>query len=83
VKDAGKAREITLLLSGTPRASGDDVRMLKIVALGYLVKTLLVAIAWLVIPDLPQRAAAKARAVWTSVREGAQGRAASGGEATR
>jgi hypothetical protein len=40
---------------------------LKIVAVIYLVKTLLVGIAWLVVPDLPQRAMAKARETWTSV----------------
>jgi hypothetical protein len=40
---------------------------LKIVAVVYLVKTLLVGIAWLVIPDLPQRAMTKARETWTAV----------------
>lgn len=39
----------------------------KIVAVVYLVKTLLVGIAWLVIPDLPQRAMTKARETWTAV----------------
>jgi hypothetical protein len=37
---------------------------LKLVALGYVAKTVLIGIAWLAVPDLPQRAAAKARAVW-------------------
>ena len=40
---------------------------LKIVAIVYLVKTLLVGIAWLVMPDLPQRAMTMARETWTSV----------------
>jgi hypothetical protein len=40
---------------------------LKIVAVVYLVKTLLVGIAWLVIPDLPQRAMTMARETWTAV----------------
>ena len=40
---------------------------LKIVAVVYLVKTLLVGIAWLVVPDLPQRAITKARETWTAV----------------
>ena len=40
---------------------------LKIVAVVYLVKTLLIGIAWLVVPDLPERAMAKARETWTAV----------------
>jgi hypothetical protein len=40
---------------------------LKIVAIVYLVKTLLVGIAWLMVPDLPQRAMTKAREAWTAV----------------
>jgi hypothetical protein len=40
---------------------------LKIVAIVYLVKTLLVGIAWLVMPDLPQRAMTMARETWSSV----------------
>jgi hypothetical protein len=31
-------------------------RTLKLIALGYAVKTLLVGIAWVLIPDLPDRA---------------------------
>ena len=37
---------------------------LKIIAVVYLVKTLLVGIAWLVVPDLPQRAMTKAREIF-------------------
>lgn len=44
-------------------------RTLKIVALSYLLKTLLVGIAWVAIPDLPARASAKAREVWTAIFE--------------
>jgi hypothetical protein len=40
---------------------------LKIVAIVYVVKTLLVGIAWLMIPDLPERAMIKARETWTAV----------------
>ena len=40
---------------------------LRLVAVVYLVKTLLVGIAWLVVPDLPQRAMTKARETWTAV----------------
>jgi len=44
-------------------------RTLKIVALTYVVKTLLVGIAWIAIPDLPARASAKAREVWSAIFE--------------
>ncbi len=40
---------------------------LKIVAVVYLVKTLLVGIAWLIVPDLPERALTKVRQTWTAV----------------
>ena len=40
---------------------------LKIVAIVYVVKTLLVGIAWLIVPDLPQRAMTKVRETWTAV----------------
>lgn len=42
-------------------------RILKIVALTYLVKTLLLGIAWVAIPDLPVRASARAREVWSAI----------------
>jgi hypothetical protein len=44
-------------------------RTLKIVALSYLLKTLLVGIAWIAIPDLPERAQAKVRQIWSAVLE--------------
>ena len=44
--------------------------LLKIIAVIYLVKTLLVGIAWLFVPDLPQRAMTKARETWVSISEG-------------
>jgi hypothetical protein len=40
------------------------VKFLKIVAVSYLVKTLLVGVAWLFIPDLPTRAVDLARRTW-------------------
>ncbi len=42
-------------------------RILKVLVVTYAVKTLLVGIAWLAVPDLPQRAADKARQTWTWV----------------
>ena len=42
-------------------------KALKIVALTYVIKTVLVGIAWLVVPDLPQRAMARARQTWARV----------------
>ena len=42
-------------------------RALKLMAAGYLVKTLLLGAAWLIVPHLPQRATAKARQAWTRV----------------
>lgn len=44
-------------------------RTLKILALSYLLKTLFVGIAWLMVPDLPERAGAKARAFWSAAFE--------------
>ena len=37
---------------------------LRMVAVVYAVKTLLVGIAWLMIPDLPQRAATHVKQTW-------------------
>lgn len=42
-------------------------RSLKILAWSYLIKTLIVGIAWLVVPDLPQRAADRIREAWSRV----------------
>lgn len=39
-------------------------RTLKLMAIGYAVKTLVFGAAWLVIPDLPQRALLTARQAW-------------------
>jgi hypothetical protein len=39
-------------------------RMLRTLAVVYAVKTLLVGLAWLVIPDLPQRADTHVRETW-------------------
>jgi hypothetical protein len=40
------------------------MKTLKIVALGYVVKTLLVGVAWIFIPDLPSRTMTVARRAW-------------------
>jgi hypothetical protein len=45
-------------------------RLLKLLVLGYAVKTLLLGLAWLMVPDLPARAASKARQAWTAVAGG-------------
>ena len=42
-------------------------KTLKLIALGYVVKTVLVGLAWLAIPDLPQRAMDMARQTWVRV----------------
>ncbi|HEY7511531.1 MAG TPA: hypothetical protein VIG50_14815 [Vicinamibacteria bacterium] len=42
-------------------------KTLKLIALGYVVKTALVGLAWLAIPDLPQRAMDMARETWVRV----------------
>jgi hypothetical protein len=42
-------------------------RTLKLIALGYAVKTLLFGVAWLIVPDLPARAANKARQTWAAM----------------
>jgi hypothetical protein len=42
-------------------------RTLKLIAISYAVKTLIFGVAWLVIPDLPQRARAMAVDTWTWV----------------
>ena len=39
-------------------------RMLRTLAVVYAVKTVLVGIAWLAIPDLPERAATHVRETW-------------------
>ena len=42
-----------------------DRRTVKLIALGYVVKTVLFGAAWLVIPDLPARSLDVARRTWT------------------
>jgi len=37
---------------------------LRLVAVVYAVKALLIGIAWLVVPDLPERAASQVRQTW-------------------
>jgi hypothetical protein len=49
-------------------------KTLKLIALGYVVKTALVGLAWLAIPDLPERAVAMARETWSRVTAETPGR---------
>ena len=39
-------------------------RTLKLIAIGYVIKTVAFGAAWLVVPDLPQRAMDTARQAW-------------------
>jgi hypothetical protein len=39
-------------------------KALRLLAVIYAVKTLLIGIAWLVVPDLPERAASQVRQTW-------------------
>ena len=39
-------------------------RALRLLAVVYAVKTLLIGIAWLIVPDLPDRAATQVRETW-------------------
>jgi len=39
-------------------------RALKVIAIAYVVKTVVLGAAWLVVPDLPQRAMDTARQAW-------------------
>jgi hypothetical protein len=57
-------------------------RTLKLIAIGYVVKTLLFGVAWLIVPDLPARAASKARETWAAV-VGAASREPGAGESVR
>jgi hypothetical protein len=42
-------------------------RTLKLIAVVYAVKTVLLGLAWFMVPDLPARAAQKARQTWSAV----------------
>ena len=42
-------------------------RTLKVIAAVYAVKTVLLGLAWFMVPDLPARAAQKARQTWAAV----------------
>ncbi|MGE0456507.1 MAG: hypothetical protein AB7O37_22990 [Vicinamibacteria bacterium] len=42
-------------------------RTLKLLALSYAVKTVLLGAAWLAVPDLPDRARAVASRAWSSL----------------
>jgi hypothetical protein len=41
-----------------------SARTIRILAIGYAVKSLLIGLAWLAVPDLPERAANTARGAW-------------------
>ena len=43
------------------------MKALKLLAWSYLIKTILFGIAWLLVPDLPHRAAGLARRAWSAV----------------
>ncbi len=42
-------------------------KALKIIAIGYLIKTLIIGAAWFFVPDLPARTLALARTAWAQV----------------
>ena len=42
-------------------------RTLKIVAISYAVKTLIVAVTWVLVPELPQIVKSKVQAAWAAV----------------
>ena len=44
-----------------------STRMIRLVVASYLVKTVLFAVAWLLVPELPQRAMAGARGLWLAL----------------
>ena len=48
--------------------------MLKVLAVSYAVKTAVVGVAWLFVPDLPERALEAARSTMTWVQQQAGGR---------
>jgi hypothetical protein len=41
-------------------------RLLRILAITYVVKTLLLGVAWIFVPDLPQRAVSLVRSMFSS-----------------
>jgi hypothetical protein len=40
------------------------MKLLKVVAVTYLIKTLIIGVAWLFVPDLPSRTMGALRATW-------------------
>ena len=44
-----------------------NAKTLRLVAITYIVKTVLIGLAWLTVPDLPDRAFAVARQTWSRV----------------
>jgi hypothetical protein len=43
------------------------IKALKIVGIGYLIKTLIIGTAWFFVPDLPARTLALARSAWAQI----------------
>jgi len=43
---------------------GLQPKTLRVLAVAYALKTLFIGIAWLVVPDLPERAASQVRQTW-------------------
>ena len=41
-------------------------RLLRVLAISYAIKTLLLGVAWIFVPDLPQRVAHRMRATFSS-----------------
>lgn len=42
-------------------------RTLKLMAVGYAVKTVAIGLAWYMIPDLPERVSSHVQAAWTQI----------------
>ena len=42
-------------------------KTLRLVAFGYVVKTVILGIAWLAVPDLPQRTLQMVQETWTQI----------------
>ena len=69
VVSAGKEGipSVAQVVLGDPLETNMKRKTLKLIALGYVVKTLLFGIAWIFVPDLPQRTASVVRDTWTYV----------------
>jgi hypothetical protein len=43
------------------------IKVLKIIGISYLIKTLIIGTAWFFVPDLPARTLALARSAWAQI----------------